>query len=393
VTAIGVLSICVAALTAFGSLCGAYRSFAMVMFSTIASNIPAFGGMGPATPVITTATNPSAAPGEYVPMNGYPSAARQAVLTEMTAVHPLSAPRRIMLDMVLSDAGITLFALGQAPPTTSQVRSGISASGRSTETARPPVRDYFVLGTGRLEIQDNRADFFPVDGSNPLRWNDGTYADISGLPRLSAAQVPRVINQVNRMSGGVLNRAQETALIAELTALGQSWITTGSDPVTQVAAATRMPSGDISLILNGQSLMLISDGTAIGATSVATTAPAFAMGSTVSAPLICALVLEFLDFLLAVYLFVCGILVLRQSWYGARLHWLYVWVKLPLVLAGLSVSIWLMRSMQWPPGIPLTMLIWMALGTAALGLAYPVGLIFALRSRPVRAYYSGAARL
>jgi hypothetical protein len=58
------------------------------------------------------ATNPNAAPGEYAPASGLPAAARDDVLPAVLALHDLSSPRARMLDSVLSDAGLDLFAIG-----------------------------------------------------------------------------------------------------------------------------------------------------------------------------------------------------------------------------------------------------------------------------------------
>jgi hypothetical protein len=100
--------------------------------------------------------------------------------------------------------------------------------------------------------------------------------------------------------------------------------------------------------------------------------------------------------LLAVLLLVAGLLVFRRSPASRRLHRIYAWVKIPVALAGAVGIGWMYGSLvgaftampgQGQPAA--TMVFWMyTIGAAVLGCAYPVGLLFALRSSQVRAYYN-----
>ena len=98
------------------------------------------------------------------------------------------------------------------------------------------------------------------------------------------------------------------------------------------------------------------------------------------------------NLLLAVYLLICGIFTLRQSDKGATLHWIYVVIKIPAALLGAVTTGWVWWQFissfnaNNPPFDKLT--IAMAI-LAALGCAYPVALLFVLRSRGVREYYGG----
>ena len=99
---------------------------------------------------------------------------------------------------------------------------------------------------------------------------------------------------------------------------------------------------------------------------------------------------------LAIFLFVLGILVLRGSRSALRRHWIYVVLKLPLIVLSAFASCTLMngvlRGMGAPAGaaMPQTYIFitWALIG-AAFAAAYPIALIFVLRSRGIRSYYRG----
>jgi uncharacterized membrane protein YhaH (DUF805 family) len=123
-----------------------------------------------------------------------------------------------------------------------------------------------------------------------------------------------------------------------------------------------------------------------------------------------------LGLLLAVGLIALGIMVLRDSRRALDLHWWYVCMKIPLVVLSSAASLWMTWTMvqgmntlmttttvtapggaPTPPMPPISnaaMFGMMSISTvisAAIALAYPVALFFALRSGAVR-HYLGAVR-
>ena len=106
----------------------------------------------------------------------------------------------------------------------------------------------------------------------------------------------------------------------------------------------------------------------------------------------------------AIYLLVIGILTLRDSPSGAKLHWWYVIGKIPLVFFASAAGFWLQSSMMRgvmatmpaaPGGAPMTspfaspvIMAVSAMMGALFALAYPVALIFVLRTRTVRDFYN-----
>jgi len=136
---------------------------------------------------------------------------------------------------------------------------------------------------------------------------------------------------------------------------------------------------------------------------VAGAAMATPFGGVDTIPAALSIVMSVLGLALALYLLVAGIFMLRASPYAVRLHWWYVLLKIPLVIATTAVTVWmwsgLMKSMLTTmpapaPGAPAaaTMQSWMMHITtfigALLSLAYPIALIFVLRSRTVRNYFN-----
>ena len=99
-----------------------------------------------------------------------------------------------------------------------------------------------------------------------------------------------------------------------------------------------------------------------------------------------------LNLLLAIFLLICGIFVLRQSDKGAKLHWIYVALKIPaaMLAAGGMWWMWSQLLTSMPTGAvkAVTWVSLVAIIPAALGCIYPLKLIFVLRSRSVRAYYN-----
>jgi hypothetical protein len=95
-----------------------------------------------------------------------------------------------------------------------------------------------------------------------------------------------------------------------------------------------------------------------------------------------------LSVLLAIYLIVAGAIVLKGSFIGARLHWIYVLIKLPLaLLSALLAILWIaeLAGDIGPRGVGYATF-WIV-AVAVLSLAYPVVLLFVLRSRTVREFF------
>jgi hypothetical protein len=94
---------------------------------------------------------------------------------------------------------------------------------------------------------------------------------------------------------------------------------------------------------------------------------------------------------LAIFLFVAGIFVMRSSPAGRRLHLIYAWLKIPLVIA--SGIIFGSLGVQFFGSIPGASISTAGMFTAAIfycvaSLIYPVALLIAMNTRSVKAFYS-----
>ena len=178
-------------------------------------------------------------------------------------------------------------------------------------------------------------------------------------------------------------------------------------PAGPTATATTTTTTTTSLV-HSQSVSVVIGP---GGTTTTTTTPggAAAMGnpfahiSPVAA--ILSIVANLLSLALAIFLLVAGIQTLRDSPRGAKLHWWYAWLKIPLVILATATGLWLSYGMMSgmmaimptgpgaappPPQMGFMwgyMLIW-AIIPACLALAYPIALLFVLRSRSVRDFYN-----
>jgi hypothetical protein len=111
---------------------------------------------------------------------------------------------------------------------------------------------------------------------------------------------------------------------------------------------------------------------------------------------------------LAIYLMVIGGMVLRDHPAGAKVHWIYIAIKLPLIVVGAVAMSWLysgllagfnnMLKVTMPPGSPPMPALGTRMAAAAVvgalfSAAYPIGLIFVLLSRKVRDFYGAVIDL
>jgi len=100
----------------------------------------------------------------------------------------------------------------------------------------------------------------------------------------------------------------------------------------------------------------------------------------------------------AIVLLIAGISVIRDSPKGARRHWIYVWVKLPIVLLSTVISAMTYKAIfgrmagSMPPGplgggLGTLMVVFSVAGSLIISLAYPVTLMIVFSTRRVRDYY------
>jgi hypothetical protein len=302
----------------------------------------------PAPPVApTSATGPAAiATSGGFPINVADSpdalgeAERTLLIAHFRGVRKIEATREEQLNLLLAVAGRKMFPAVSPKTSPQTLRASITESGRLPGVGGKPGPDFFLIGAGRIELHDDHAFFRPNGSWDVIRVSAS--GDGAGVP------VPVGGNNVN---------ASSTVNVTTIGPGGMKMTT------TTTVGAMPTPFAGINPIAAGVTMVeaVLSAGVAI-------------------------------------FLMVIGILVLRDSPRGAMLHWIYVWIKIPLVLIAAGAGAWMMLGFfssiaampgtAPPPGSFASVITFMAVVGGLLALAYPVSLIFVLRSRRVREYYN-----
>jgi hypothetical protein len=263
---------------------------------------------------------------------------------------------------------------------------------------------YYVIGTGKLEVDDSHAVFFPTGGGQAARVAKGVRDD--GAVLFSQAEIDAIVSRVQSLlattsAGKVPSQLQLDALRAALNDPQQTFIVLrGNSPpaVQQVTDATVLPDGTVHIGLATGFIRIDTAGTVNDPTTLA--ANAFGNVRVRKAGIVLATLEAAGSALLAVYLLVIGILVLRQHPAGRRLHVIYALVKLPLVAIGAIGWAWLLSDVMssfvnagartvtgFAPGTGLQSSVSVAIMTV-IAATYPVGLLLVFGfSRSVKEYY------
>lgn len=402
ITAIGVLSIVVASLSALANL---YTAGSLLVFSMMASFAGSGGFATPATATVQVspapaATSPTTGPAVYVSDRGFEEVTRGQVVGELANLRFLSAARVAQLDALLAKAGRDMFPVdGDEPPPAGRVESLVlsSTTGLSADP-NVPGPDTFRTAGGRFELYDDRAVYYPTHGEIVR-----AAAQANAAGGLSAAQVESVIQQAQSSAGGVLNPSQVAALRTLLAAPGQQLVSPVTIP-TAVRAAQPLGDGTVLITFpNGMASIGPQGQVTSNATGAGGPAP-FGMPSgripINGAAMALAGFATVASFGLAIYLLVIGILVLRESPRGRKLHLVYAMLKIPVTILGAVAGWWVTTSFfdafmaaagsaATPAGM-FSAGIGMILG--AIGLIYPIALLIALQSRTVKDYYNSVAQ-
>jgi hypothetical protein len=398
VTAIGVMSIIVAVLSGVASAIAAFSVAALLAASQI--SLPKAPVSAPPTPA-AKAAGMANQPSLVVGPHGLEAAERKIAINGLRQNHPLTSKRVQMLDAILADSGQDMFAFGGAGFNAAAVAASVSDSGQVHKLSGEAGPDFFILGSGRLELYDDHAVYMPSDGRDPVRISEDEIAVEGNV--LTPADVQTAIHQAQVMCGNKLSAAQVASLKSQLEAPSQ-WLIdkTKNVPIaSQFRSVQVQPNGDVMIqSINGFVMMDVS-----GAVTYSMSAAGFmgpgGGGSPIkvsSSASLLVILASVLSIGLAVYLLVAGILTLRQSLKGRKLHFIYAAIKIPLAIAAIIGVYWvttsfLMNSPMIPPQARNqaartgAAIFYAAL--AGLGLIYPIALLIALNTRGVREYYSG----
>jgi hypothetical protein len=383
---VGTLSICIAAfslLVDFGSL----------MFATGLSRF----ATAPSATVAAPVAPPPPAPAEYVALHGLPSAKREAVIAGMAKLRPLSDSQKAQLNALLADIGQDIILLSTENITTDRIATYVTSVSETPNSAGG-VDEIFTLGSGRVQLSDGYAVFFPANDAAPIRSIDGVYADSTGS-HMSALRIAAVVDRAQSLCNHALNAAQVSALAATLESTSQTLITpaaSDAQAASQVVSAQALSdsssdgstvvvttqSGAVSLGPTGQSFpgtMMLNAGGPFAA----------ARGPQLSRHVTLMLMLDsILALAAAALLMVAGIFALRNAPASRWMHLVYAVGKIFLAtfscISIYSIARQLAGSNPDPAGVAL---MW-TLIVAAPGAIYPLVLLLAMNTRSVREFLS-----
>jgi hypothetical protein len=384
-SAVGVLSIIVASL----SLIADFISL------SVANVLTGMAAMAPPAAVVTPPP-PMVVPAqlEYVGPQGLSASQRQAVIDGLSQVHALSETRRKQLDGLLADVGQNVIRLSPENLTaqrvatyTTDVREIPSGSGIAPD-------DMFILGSGRLQISDDNAVFFPDNSPSPIRSEGGSYTDSAGT-HIATEQIAAIVDRVRSLSNQAINGAQINSLEAELESTSQTLIAPSpsvTQAAAQVLAATSLPDGTLAVMTKNGSMSFAPAGQSFpGVMAAGAMRGNWPMGGRVARKDVTLLVLDaLLSFVAAGFLLACGIVTLRNLPASRWMHLGYAAGKIPL--AGLSCYVIYTVAFAMDaksPDAAATALAWMLI-VGAVGAIYPIVLLITMNLKSVREFLGTA---
>jgi hypothetical protein len=289
----------------------------------------------------------------------------------------LSTDQNKRVDQLLAKSGKDIFPFGIA---TNTMQSAINDAG--TLTGGTSIANYYLLGSGKLEIYDDRAIFFPSDGQ-PVRVHADDPNEDETSNALSQKQIDEFVKTVESQANAKLTPQQITALRNELSDPNQMLVLPGS--INSPIGVSMSSQGALQLTARSY-LEIDPAGNVMNSTQMVMRT----MSRSTVRPT--AGVMTLLDTLfsgaLAIYLLVVGILVLRQNHRGRGLQLVFAVLKLPVAVLAAIGWIWTFHDLSGKAMSFEARAFWFAV-LLLIGIAYPLFLLIALNTRAVREYYGG----
>ncbi|HEY2585894.1 MAG TPA: hypothetical protein VGI81_09035 [Tepidisphaeraceae bacterium] len=404
VTAIGVMAIVVGCLSVMANLGTGMTAWGFLMLSRVTARMSRTMPVAAATPATPAAP--------ATPLSGGEVGAAVNTVSSMLA---LDGPHDRELDRMLRLHGREILGGDEdAPLTGAATREAITSSRKFAKGGSQPAQ--FVTEEGTVDVYADHAVFTSADGATTVRtsaknrldsmstgglqsstafsMSAGTAPAAPASSTLTPAQVNSVVAAVKSAASTTpLNAAQIQSLRTELSKPNQSLVMVSNG--TQVPAAFAQPGGQVTIYFNTGSMLVLGPAGHV-ISSGPPPMPKFNINPGVAGLVI---IEAFLSAALAIYLLVVGVIVLRGSFIGPRLLRIYAWAKIPLaILAGVGVGTLMYQlyaGMSSMPGYaganaasfaPIGIIYGVVLGV--LGVAFPIGVLIALRSRTVRGYFN-----
>jgi len=266
-----------------------------------------------------------------------------------------------------------------------------------------PGPDTFRTPGGRVELYDERGVFYPVRSAEIVRVSRPTAP--AGVA-LTDAEVKTVIDSAQGQLGNSMNPAQVAGLRTILTTPGQKHVSQLTLP-TAVRSASQVgdsvyiefPNSTVMIAAQGQTTVIIQPG---GVTA----GGAFGAGSSAvkinGVAMALAVVGAVAGLGLAIYLFVIGVMVLRESPRARRLHQVYACLALVVIVVGTTAAWWLSSDFTTALNsgssanpiasnvmskVVSTMILGPHFVVGVLGCIYPIVLLITLQTARVKEYY------
>jgi hypothetical protein len=334
-------------------------------------------------------TLPTAAiPGQVVSGDGFEPDQRKIIIDALNNARPLTPVRQKQLDDLLADQGRKLITLSDQSLTPDRLATFISDVKEMPNPDGPPV-DVFILGSGRLEISDQTAVFFPNGGMDAVRAGDNgpsaVAANVSpGGTALTQEQIDAAMGQIRQMTNQDLTATQKQTLEAALQYPSQSLFVSANDTTAiagEISDAKYGTDGTLRVSTDIMKFAITSSGLGTMAPLQTTNlaSPAF------SAAVNPYMVFAFINGCLAVYLLICGILMLRNLPSARTLNLVYAIIK--IVVGLLWFVIYLATVIpSASTGTSNSAMLFIVL--PILGMVFPIVLLIALRTHAVRQYYA-----
>jgi hypothetical protein len=401
ITAIGVMCIVVACLSGLVSTMMGFYGLGFYMVSK-------FAGARSATAAATISA-PSSSPqaNEKLPIGDVGVADNT-----LRSLLNLDGPRLHELDKLLRSHGKAIFPPDEdsdgTPLTNAKVRAAVKEYHNAADASGAA---HFATEAGAVDVFPDHATFTSADGDTTIRSSALRHSEsvsqasmtvgsttASTGTTLTAAQVQKIMRDIKRLSPKALTAAQISTVQTQLSAPNQQLVTNAAG--TPVSSVT--PQGtDLMVQFDGGFLNVGPQGQVVQVFSYSSNP--FAGGRAnlngVAAPAILMMLEALCSVAVAIYLLVVGIFVFRSSFKSPRLLAVYAWIKIPLALAAGAVVTWMGYEFMTavtkglPGGSPAAaptvayVAIWGIILTL-LGLAFPIALLIALRSRTSREFFN-----
>ena len=388
VSAVGVVSVIIASISLIAD-------FISLMIANMITGMATIAAMTPPPVVTPPAPAVVQARPEYVGPQGLSASQRQAVIDGLARVHALSDGRQKQVDGLLAYVGQLVIQLSAENLTAERVATYVTDVREIPSGSGGEPDDMFILGSGRLQISDDNAVFFPDNSPSPIRSGGGSYTDSDGT-HIASEQIAAIVERVRSLSNQAINDAQVNSLETELESTSQTLITPSpsvTQAVAQVMSAQSLPDGTIAVTTKNGSMSFAPMGQSFhGIVAIGAMGPPWIRRSAgVPRRDATLLMLDAItSFAAAGFLLACGIVMLRNLPAARWMHLAYAGIK--MVLAGLSCYAIYAVAMDLDAGAPDargTALAWMLI-VGAVGFVYPVVLMIVMNLKSVREFLGTA---